>query len=192
MRDDGLMRRLRAARPAAGEPVEHDALFERIVAEQGDRRLVEGRSSPLFGQGARLWTRARRARPRLLIGATGAVAASAAAVTLLVSVSASPAPAFAVTVHARSVSVKIYRQSGIAGANRKLAAMGIDARISDVKDGQSITLPCVAPGPGPNGHSFTIAGYPKGYASAGGPAVGSTWHVVACSSIVNTGSSGHR
>jgi hypothetical protein len=52
------------------------------------------------------------------------VAASAAAVMLGLSAAASP-PAFAVTRHHDgSVSVKINRRSGVAGANRKLAAMG--------------------------------------------------------------------
>lgn len=74
--------------------------------------------------------RARRTRPRLLAGATLAVASSATAVALLLSATAAPPPAFAVTRHRDgSVSVKINRRSGIAGANRKLAAMGIHERL---------------------------------------------------------------
>ncbi len=71
--------------------------------------------------------RARRTRPRLLAGASLAVAASATVVTLLVSAAASPPPAFAVTrLHDGSVSVKINRRTSIADVNRKLAAMGIE------------------------------------------------------------------
>ena len=79
---------------------------------------------------ARRSGRARRTRPRLLAGASLAVAGSATAVALLLSATAGPPPAFAVTRHRDgSVLVKINRRSGIAGANRKLAAMGIHERL---------------------------------------------------------------
>ena len=45
MKGDSLIRRLRAARPATAEPVNHAALFARIVAEPGDPRLVEAPQS---------------------------------------------------------------------------------------------------------------------------------------------------
>ena len=71
--------------------------------------------------------RARRTRPRLLAGATLAVAASATAVTLLVSAVASPPPALAVTRHHDgSVTLKINRATSIVDVNHKLAAMGIE------------------------------------------------------------------
>lgn len=92
--------------------------------------------------------RARRTRPRLLAGASLAVASSAAAVALLVSATATP-PAFAVTrLHDGSVSVKINRRSGIAGANRKLAAMGIHERLYAVPTRLSgVSQPQLPPGP---------------------------------------------
>lgn len=70
----------------------------------------------------------RSRRPLILTGTAGL---AAAAVALIVALSASGAPpAFAVTRHHDGwVSVRINRQSGIAGANRKLAAMGIHARV---------------------------------------------------------------
>lgn len=93
--------------------------------------------------------RLRRTRPRLLLGATGALAALATAVTLLVSATASPPPAFAVTRHHDgSVSVKINRRSGVAGANRKLAAMGIHERLYAVSTSMSDgSHPALAHGP---------------------------------------------
>lgn len=71
--------------------------------------------------------RARRTRPRLLAGATLAMAALATALMLLVGAAASPPPAFAVTRHHDgSVSLKINRATSIVDVNRKLAAMGIE------------------------------------------------------------------
>lgn len=66
--------------------------------------------------------------------------------------------------HDGSVSVKVNSRSGVAGANRKLAAMGIYARVTAVGDGQSTSFSCVAPGPGPDGKSMVIKGYPTGMA----------------------------
>jgi hypothetical protein len=111
------MRDLGVADPAAdstGEETGRAALAQEIDAATSSRRPG----------------RARRTRPRLLAGASLAVAGSATAVALLVSATASPPPAFAVTRHHDGlVSVKINRRSGIAGANRKLAAMGIHERL---------------------------------------------------------------
>jgi hypothetical protein len=176
------------------------------------RSVVDRHGDDLARADALVATQARRARPRLLAGASVAVAAAATAataVTLLLGAAASPPPAFAVTRHQDgSVSVNVNRRSGVAGANRKLAAMGIHARVMAVGDGQSTSFSCVAPGPGPNGKSLVIAGYPKvatgptstpsttsgntgsGNTSTGGPAAGSTWHMVACSSVQNTGTTG--
>ena len=92
MKDDRLMRRLRAARPVAAEPGDHASLFARIVAEPGDPRLVQApheRSSRLLagngpvavadasassrGQHARAGGRRRgaRARPGRVRGPAG-------------------------------------------------------------------------------------------------------------------------
>ena len=73
--------------------------------------------------------RSRRARPRVLAGTSLGLAGVSAAVTLAVG-AASTAPAFAVTPnHDGTVQVVIFRRAGIAGANAKLSAMGIRARI---------------------------------------------------------------
>ena len=56
--------------------------------------VVERHGNDLARTDALVATRARRTGPRLLAGATVAVAASATAVTLLVSAAASPPPAF--------------------------------------------------------------------------------------------------
>ena len=111
------MRDLGVADPAAdrtGEETVRAALAREIDKASSGRRP----------------SRARRTRPRLLAGASLAAASSATVVALLLSASASPPPAFAVTRHHDgSVSVKINRRSGIASANRKLAAMGIHERL---------------------------------------------------------------
>jgi hypothetical protein len=130
MNDDGLMRRLRAARPVDAEPVDHEALFERIVAEPGDPRLVEAsykRSSGPLGQRARLWT---RARSRVLAGGTLALAGVAAALVLALSGSAAP-PAFAITRSGNgSVLVVISPAASVGVVNRRLAATGIHEQIT--------------------------------------------------------------
>jgi hypothetical protein len=152
--------------------------------------IVDRHGDDLARAGAPAATRAPRTRTSLLAGASGVLAAAAAAVVLLVGAAASPSSAFAVTVHKQSVSVKIYRQSGIAAANRKLAAIGIHQRLSHVSNGQTVTLSCLAPGSGPDGQTATFEGVPKGYSNVAAPAVGSTWHVVACSSLTGAGTTG--
>ena len=72
----------------------------------------------------------RATRPRLLAGTTVGVAAIATAAALLLGASTSP-PAFAVIRNPDgTVSVSLKQPSGIAGANRKLAAMGVRAQIA--------------------------------------------------------------
>lgn len=173
-----------------------DRLWGDLVREHG----------PTLAQADRVGLdRARRPRPRVLAaGSTLALAGVAVAVALTMSVMGSQ-PAFAVTRHHDgSVSVEIRNRSGIAGANRALAAMGIRERVMAVGDDQPIPLNCVAPGPGSDGRSLVIKGYPKVStgpatiaalaspsvpATAGAttaptyPAVGSMWHVIACPSL---------
>ena len=111
------MRDLGVADPATDSSGE--ATVRAALAREIDQATTAGRPG-----------RARRTRPRLLAGASLAVASSATAVALLLSATASPPPAFAVTRHHDgSVSVRINRRSGIDGANRKLAAMGIHERL---------------------------------------------------------------
>src|SRR5580658_565754 len=71
-------------------------------------------------------------RPRLLAGTTAGLAAAGASTALLLGATAS-SPAFAVTRNANgTVTVKLIRLSGISGANRALAAMGVRAKIATV------------------------------------------------------------
>lgn len=73
--------------------------------------------------------RIRPPRPLLLAGTTGGLAAVATTVALLVGAAAS-SPAFAVTRNSNgTVTVKLNKLSGIGGANRELAAMGVRAEI---------------------------------------------------------------
>ena len=72
----------------------------------------------------------RATRPRLLAGTTVGVAAIATAAAVLLGASTSP-PAFAVTRNPDgTVTVSLKQPSGIAGANRQLAAMGVRAQIA--------------------------------------------------------------
>jgi len=69
------------------------------------------------------------ARIRVLAGATAAVAALAAGLVILVG-SAATSPAFAVTRNPNgTVTVRLVAPEGIAGANQKLASLGVRARI---------------------------------------------------------------
>jgi hypothetical protein len=121
MNDDRVMGRLRAARPVAPEPGDHAALFARIVAERGDPRLLE------VGRTTRLWA---HPRPRVLAGGTLGVAGVAVALAVALGGSTTP-PAFAITRSGDgSVLVKINRLESLPDANRKLASMGIDERVT--------------------------------------------------------------
>lgn len=71
----------------------------------------------------------RATRPQLLAGTTAGVAAIATAAALLLGASTS-APAFAVTRNADgTVTIDLMKPSGIVGANKRLAAMGVRAEI---------------------------------------------------------------
>ncbi len=85
----------------------------------------------------------RATRSQLLAGTTVGLAAVATAAALLFGASTSP-PAFAVTRNPDgTVTVNLMQRSGIAGANEKLAAMGVRAQIA----GQAKTPPAlVCPG----------------------------------------------
>lgn len=174
-----------------------DHLWSDLVQEHGPALAQAARPEP---------GRSRRPRPRVLAGSTLALAGAGAALALALGATAST-PAFAVTRHHDgSVSVQINSRSGIAGANRELAAMGIHERVMAVSHDQPTPLNCVAPGPGPDGKSLVIVGNPKvptgpvstpsgtsgrtgsgntgtRLAVSGGSAGDSTWHVVACSSL---------
>jgi hypothetical protein len=132
MKDDNLMRRLRAARPVAAESGDHDALLARIVAEPGDPRLAgdpRERSSRLLGRKARAWG---RGRPRVLAGSTLGLAGVGAALVLALSGSAAP-PAFAITKQPDgSVLVKLnyVQNENLAQVDQKLKEMGTNEQIS--------------------------------------------------------------
>jgi uncharacterized membrane protein YgcG len=85
---------------------------------------------------------ARRARPRLLAGTSVALAASVAAVAVLLGAASSP-PAFAVSRNADGTyTVSLQKLAAIHGANARLAALGIRARLVAVTQGCTVkTLP---------------------------------------------------
>ena len=98
-----------------------DNLWLTVVREHGDELVSTERPTR---------THTRASRRRLLAGTTAGLAAMATAAALLFSASTSP-PAFAVTRNPDgTVTVNLIHPSGIAGANRKLAAMGVRAQIA--------------------------------------------------------------
>lgn len=98
-----------------------DNLWLEVVREHG----------PALARARRPVRKHRRAtRPQLLAGTTVGLAAAATAAALLFGASTSP-PAFAVTRNSDgTVTVNLRQPSGIAGANKKLAAMGVRAQIA--------------------------------------------------------------
>lgn len=98
-----------------------DNLWLEIVREHGDELASSWR--PVRKQ-------RRTTRPQLLAGTTTGLAAMATAASLLLAASTSPA-AFAVTRNPDgTVTVNLMKPSGIAGANKELAAMGVRAQIA--------------------------------------------------------------
>jgi hypothetical protein len=92
--------------------------------------VVRDHAHELARAGRRDRKHRRASRPQLLAGTTVGVAAIATAAALLLGASASPS-AFAVTRNPDgTVTVSLKQPSGIAGANRKLAAMGVRAQIA--------------------------------------------------------------
>jgi hypothetical protein len=119
MNADALLRRLRAARPPAPVPGDHEELFARIVAEPGDPRLAE--SPPRF-EG--------RLRRRVLAGSTLGLAGAVAVFVLALGGSAAP-PAFAITRSGGgAVLVRISQLESLPDANRRLTAMGLHEQVT--------------------------------------------------------------
>lgn len=91
--------------------------------ERAIRRELERAPAP---------TRLGRARPRLLAGTTLGLVAIATALALALTAANSP-PAYAVTRnHDGTVSVKVMRLDGVAGANASLARMNVHAKLVQV------------------------------------------------------------
>jgi len=98
-----------------------DNLWVTVVRDYGDELARTERTAH---------THRRASRPQLLAGTTAGLAAMATTAALLFGASTSPS-AFAVTRNADgTVTVNLLHASGIAGANKKLAAMGVRAQIA--------------------------------------------------------------
>jgi hypothetical protein len=127
-----------------------DNLWLDVVREHGDELARVARP---------VRTRKRAIRPRLLAGTTVGAAAIAIAAASLLGASTSP-PAFAVTRNPDgTVTVSLRQLSGIAGANEKLAAMGVPARIAGMA---KTAPPLVCPGGIAPTVTFDPAGVPRG------------------------------
>jgi hypothetical protein len=121
--DATLDQRLRSV-----DPVDRAALPSEGDTEAVLRRLLAG------GPPVAPTRRRRPARIRLFAGATVAAAALAAGLVILLGSSAT-SPAFAVTRNPNgTITVHLIRVAGIAGANDKLAALGVRARIVSLVD----------------------------------------------------------
>lgn len=135
MKNDNVMDRLRAARPAAPPPANnHDALFAQTVAEPGDPRL-DGPTTTGKTRSARRWT----TRPRILAGGSLGLAGLAAGLVLAFSGSTAP-PAFAITHNADgSLLVHLYHVSALSAAEQQIETMDI----------QGTLVVGIEPGPAP-------------------------------------------
>ncbi len=103
-----------------------DRLWTELVREHG-RDLAQIRKPPRRS--------GRRPRPRLLLGTTVGLAGVGTALALVLS-AASSSPAFAVTRNPDgTVTVWVARVGGIAGANARLAELGVHARAVQVTAG---------------------------------------------------------
>src|SRR5262252_11120301 len=119
-----------------------DQLFGQLMTEHGHRLRAVEQPAP---------ARRRVRRPVwLATGAAGAVAAVTAAVMALGSAPASAA--YSVTRHDGTVSVSVYRASGVAGANAALHRIHARVVVVPVRPGcPSITsLPHPRPAPHPS------------------------------------------
>ena len=121
--DAALDARLRSADPvsAGSLPTEADteAALRRLLAS-GHNVGPTRRRTRLGG---------RRTRPRLLAIGTAGAAAVAAAIVFLFGATTTP-PAFAVNRNPDgTVTVRLIKLSGVGGANQKLAAIGVRAKI---------------------------------------------------------------
>lgn len=148
--DSALLERLRRIDPLdpneLPSPVDTEAALAGLLQRGAGSKRPVGRSPRRLG------------RPRILIGGTTAAAMLAVALALLLSTSATT-PAFAVTDHHNgTVTVKLLKLSGITGANRRLAALGIRAKIvRAVQLAQAVSQlnPCVA-GPAKSGRTLSF------------------------------------
>jgi hypothetical protein len=121
--DAALDERLRSADPVSAGSLPTDADTEAALR----RLLASGHDSGPARHRTRL--RGRRTRPRLLAAGTLGAAALGAAVVLLFGATTTP-PAFAVNRNPDgTVTVKLSKLSGVGGANRTLAAIGVRAKI---------------------------------------------------------------
>ncbi len=117
-----------------------DQLFGQLMAEHGHQLRAVERPAP---------ARRRARRPVwLATGAAGVVAAVTAAVMALGSAPA--LAAYSVTQHHGTVTVSVYRASGVAGANAALHAIHARVRVVPVRPGCPPITSLPRPNPAPH------------------------------------------
>jgi hypothetical protein len=120
-----------------------DQLYQQLITEHGHQLHAPQRPAPAR---RRVW------RPMWL--ATGAAGAAAAVTTAVLALGSAPAmAAYSVTRHDNgTVTVAVYRASGVAGANVTLHAMGARVRVVPVRPGCPPigSLPHPRPAPHPS------------------------------------------
>ena len=131
-----------------------DQLYQELITEHGHHLRAPQRPAP---------ARRRVRRPVWL--AAGAAGVAAAAIAAVLALGSTPAlAAYSVTQHDGTVSVAVYRASGVAGANVTLHAMGARVRVVPVRPGCPPigSLPRPRPAPHPSvsvGSGVTKSGH---------------------------------
>jgi hypothetical protein len=136
-----------------------DQLLDRLMAEHGHELRAMPRPAPAPARrGARGTARVRRP-VWLAAGAAGAVAAVTAGVMTLGSAPA--LAAYAVTGHDGAVTVSVYRESGVAGANAALHRMHARVVVVPVRPGCPAIGSLPRPHPVPRLDVWTRSGVSK-------------------------------
>jgi hypothetical protein len=129
-----------------------DRLLEQLIAEHGHQLRAQPPPQPAPTQPAPTRRRAGRRARRPVWLATAAAAITATITAAVMAAGSTPAAAYSVTRHDGTVTVSVYRLSGVAGANAALHAMHAPVVVVPVRPScppiGSLPRPRPAPHPG--------------------------------------------